>query len=188
MLTIGLTVIYLTFLVIYFSVAASVKNSEIFKCSNVFWLLLVSASFVVSLVFVATGAIVSTSMKDITRKDLKQKEKNLWVLIGVSVASRMVGLGENIVFILKDYDNCFIYVGNIDLEFVIFSLLKMITDYSVMFTVLYQFQKHDYKDSSSLRSLAMEDLKRPETEENIKTKMQNYFSPIRAKLPKKIPL
>lgn len=66
------------------------------------------------------------------------------MLIGVSIVATLVSFIENVIYISEDYSECFMMVSNqIGFNIGLFSFLRLVTDYSIMSTIIYQFWKSE---------------------------------------------
>ncbi|OMJ84974.1 hypothetical protein SteCoe_13808 [Stentor coeruleus] len=149
-----LTVAYLSILALYFTVDFFVVNNEVFECSNMIWMMIRSAELVLSMLFLIIGFVISKILKKIQivyRKQVAKKEKELWVLIGVSLLATMTSFIESVVYITEDYSQCFMMIsGQLGFSIGVFCFLRFVTDYSVMSTVIYQFWKTEMSRGISI--------------------------------------
>jgi hypothetical protein len=76
-----LTVLYLSAIAIYFTVDFYVVSYSIYDCSNQFWIYLRVAGFVLSLLFLSIGVVISKSLKKVKIQytlEVRTKENDLW--------------------------------------------------------------------------------------------------------------
>jgi hypothetical protein len=146
MIALVLVIIYITVLGLYFTLVEIVLSTDVFDCSNVFWLMISSSGFLLSILFIAIGVVVQQNLKSkqiLYLVQVMNKVKDMKILISVFSITRIVSFTEAIILVMKHSKNCMIDIaGNIGATMFIFILLTSITDYATIFLVIYQISKN----------------------------------------------
>lgn len=146
MIALVLVIIYITVLGFYFTLVEVVVSTSVFDCSSVFWLMISSSGFLLSILFIAIGIVVQQNLKSkqiLYLVQVMNKVKDLKLLISVFSITRIVSFTESIILVVTHSKYCMIDIaGNVGVTMFIFILLTSITDYATILLVLYQIWKN----------------------------------------------
>lgn len=137
------TVIYISVIGVYFSVATAIIGPSIFYCSNPVWLMITAAGFTFSIIFISIGVVVHKNLEQksiMYKEEVMKKVKNLWVLIFTYVFSAILELISFAVFMGLRSRSCILEIDNsLPATIILFIFLRALTDYPLLTVVLYQF-------------------------------------------------
>lgn len=144
-ISILISVIYISVIGVYFLINCLMLGSKVFYCSNPEWFMITLANFVFSIIFISVGAVVTKDLKTrdiLYKQELMMKLKDLHILIITFVWCSLIELVSFFVFMIIEAKECLININsNISLSIFLVILLRVLSDYPLISVILYQFWK-----------------------------------------------
>ena len=158
------TVIYVSVIGVYFTVATAIIGPSIFYCSNPVWLMVTAGGFTFSIVFICIGVVVHRDLRQrnmMYKEEVMKKVKNLWVLIFTYVFSAILELISFSVFMELRSRSCIVKIDNsLPATIILFIMLRALTDYPLLTVVLYQLWQSLKKEKSQVVQIYQEESER----------------------------